>query len=99
MMAAKVCGQDVSEYEYACFRLRIQQAKDIPPATSLERLVLLSLSQGERNSRSPSVVSSERLSPIPAKRTCLAVEVQPLQIDSEEVNAGKEKLLFELTCI
>ncbi|XP_030842228.1 1-phosphatidylinositol 4,5-bisphosphate phosphodiesterase epsilon-1 [Strongylocentrotus purpuratus] len=86
-LEAKVCGQDVSEYEYACFRLRIQQAKDIPPATSLERLVLLSLSQGERNSRSPSVVSSERLSPIPAKRTCLAVEVQPLQIDSEETSS------------
>ncbi|XP_041477613.1 1-phosphatidylinositol 4,5-bisphosphate phosphodiesterase epsilon-1-like isoform X4 [Lytechinus variegatus] len=86
-LEAKVCGQDVSEYEYACFRLRIQQAKDIPPATSLERLVLLSLSQGERGSRSPSVVSSERLSPIPAKRTCLAVEVQSLQIDSEETSS------------
>ena len=85
--AAKVCGQDGSDYEYTCFRLHIQQAKDIPPATSLERLVLLSLSKGERGSRSPSVVSSERLSPIPAKRSCLAVE-QSLQVDCEEVNTN-----------
>ncbi|XP_071477015.1 uncharacterized protein [Diadema antillarum] len=85
-LEAKVCGQDVSEYEYACFHLKIQQAKDIPPATSLERLVLLSLSQGERGSRSPSVVSSERLSPIAAKRSCLVVE-NALQVDNEETSS------------